>query len=312
MRILLCGSGSFGIPSMKAILSSAHAIAGIVTQPARRAGRGGKSRVTPVAQCAADLALSATEFENVNSPECIEFIRQLSPDVIFVVDFGQFISASVRELAPLGAFNLHGSLLPALRGAAPVNWAIIRGSEVTGVTTFSLVDRMDAGPVYASKRTEISPDETADQLRARLGELGAALVLETLEDLESGGGLPLEQDESMATKAPKLAKSDGWLDFQTDAVTIRNRIHGTWPWPGGQAVYVGSKRSKQQLVTIARAFAEDGQGKPGLVSDDLLVGTGEGMLRILQVKPAGRKLMDWKDFVNGYRVSSGDRFVRPS
>jgi len=311
MRILFCGSGDFGIASLKAILSSKHEVAAVVTQPARPAGRGGKLRPTEVARCAADLGLEATQCDDVNSPESIDLIRAAKPDVIFVVDFGQFVSGKVRELAPLGAFNLHGSLLPALRGAAPVNWAIIRGHTTTGVTTFSLVDRIDAGPIYAAREAPIRPDETADQLRERLAELGAALVCETLDMLESGRARTVVQDESRATKAPKLAKSDGWLDFSEDAVTVRNLIHGTWPWPGGQARYVSSGRGKQQLVTIARAAAEEGPCEPGLVNSELLVGTGKGLLRILEIKPAGRRLMRWQDFVNGYRVAPGDRFLRP-
>ena len=311
MRILLCGNGDFGIPSLKAVLSSKHEVAGIVTQPARPAGRGGKLRATAIAQCAADLGLEATQCDDVNSPEAIGLIRPVKPDVIFVVDFGQFVSRTVRELAPLGAFNLHGSLLPDFRGAAPVNWAIIRGHAKTGVTTFSLVDRMDAGPVYAAQETDISPDETADQLRERLAALGAGLVCKTLDMLESGETNPVSQDESRATRASKLRKSDGWVDFSDDVVAVRNLVHGTWPWPGGQARYVSAGQETEQLVTIARAAAVDGQCEPGLVNTELLVGTGKGLLRILKIRPAGRRLMHWQDFVNGYRVRPGDKFVRP-
>ena len=241
----------------------------------------------------------------------VKAIQAAKPDVLCVVDFGQMIGRAVRELAPHQTFNLHGSILPALRGAAPINWAIINGDPRTGLTTFRVVGPMDAGPIYLTCETDIRPDETAEDLKARLAALGAQLVCETLDLLASGQAQPREQDHSLKTLAPKLTKADGQLDFATDAASIRNRIHGTWPWPGGQT-RLQRACGKTVDVVIARAAATEGdagQDAPGAFTDDLTVQTGQGRLAIAEIKPAGKKLMPFADFVNGYRVAPGDRFV---
>jgi len=311
MRVLFCGSGTLAVPSLRAVQAGGHEVVGVVTQPARPAGRGGRPRPTPVAEAAAELGLPCAAWKNINSPDVLGEIGQLNPDVICVADFGQFISRPVRQAARLGAFNLHASLLPELRGAAPVNWAIIRGFRRTGVTTFSLVDRMDAGGVYARLETHISPDETAEELGARLAQLGASLVCRTLELLAGGQARTQEQDESKATLAPRLKKTDGRIDFSAPAETVRNLIHGTWPWPGGQASFI-RKDGREVRVTIARASVEPGEAldQPGTFDGELFVSTGKGRLKIRQIRPAGRRLMAWEDFVNGYRVSQGDRMVQ--
>ncbi|MHC4294509.1 MAG: methionyl-tRNA formyltransferase, partial [Planctomycetota bacterium] len=279
------------------------------TQPTRRAGRGGKLRPTPIAEIAAQESLNVNATENINSNETLADIQQIGADVICVADFGQLIGEPVRSAAAMGAFNLHGSLLPELRGAAPINWAIIRGYERTGVTTFSLVDRMDAGPIYAMEETDISPHETAQELRTRLAQLGAKLVCRTLDLLASGKAQGQEQDESKATLAPRLKKTDGLIDFSVPAEQIRNLIHGTWTWPGGQAVFRRSD-GKTVNVTIARVAVEPTAAhcEPGVLDTELCIATPGGRLRIEQIKPAGKKLMAWDDFVNGYRPSEGDRF----
>lgn len=310
MRILFCGSGEFAVHTLRAVCNTEHELIGILTQPARPAGRGGKLRPTPVAQAAAEMGLTATECPNINVPEMVERISQLQPDVICVVDFGQMVRKPVRDCARLDTINLHGSILPELRGAAPVNWAIIRGHETTGVTTFSLVDKMDAGPMIAKAETPISPDETADELKARLAEIGGDLMCETLGVLAGGWAGYEEQDHGKATLAPRMSKADGRIHWDADATTIRNLIHGTWPWPGGQTVFV-RQCGKESPVVIARAQVAEGtaQAAPGVIDQDLCVSTGSGRLRILEIKPAGKRMMAFRDFVNGYRVTPGDHFV---
>ena len=313
MRVVFCGSGSFAVPSLEAILQSGrHEIVGIVTQPARPAGRGGKLAPTPVTQAAGKHGLPICEIEKINAPESVAAVVAMRGDVMCVCDFGQLIRKPVRDAFPLGAFNLHGSVLPELRGAAPVNWAIIRGYAQTGVTTFSLVDKMDAGPVYLTADAPIDPRETALELRGRLARIGADLVCRTLDLLAAGQTQGRPQDESKVTLAPKLAKEQGIIDWNSEAVSIRNLIHGTWPWPGAQAVFCGGKH-KDVRVAIARASVEGGgvSGKPGLLDADLCVGTAAGRLRILELQPAGKRLMAWRDFVNGYRLAAGDRFSPP-
>lgn len=305
LRIALFGSGDFGLPTLSALLERGHDIAAVVTQPARPAGRGGSLRATPLARAAAEANLHVLEIAKINQPDSVEAIRQLNVQAIVVVAYGQLVRAAVRELAPLGAFNLHGSLLPELRGAAPINWAIIRGYRTTGVTTFSLVDAMDAGPMYLQEKIDIDPQDTVEEVKPRLAQIGGELVCRTLDLLASGDARPIEQDHTKATLAPLLKKSDGIIDWQAPAQTISNLVHGTWPWPAAQAVFHGDKTVH---VEIARARAVEGEGQPGVLDQDLKVGTGSGRLEILQIQPAGKKVMGWRDFVNGYRVARGQLF----
>ncbi len=310
MRVVFCGSGVFAVPSLRAVLTAGHEVVGVITQPPRPAGRGGHLKATPIAQTAGELGLHAVECPDINAPQAVADLAAAAADVICVADFGQFIRKAARRSAAMGAFNLHGSLLPQLRGAAPVNWAIVRGYNKTGVTTFYLVDRMDAGAIYLQAETDICPAETADELRGRLAEIGAGLVCRTLDLLAEGGALPRRQDESAATAAPQLKKTDGRIDWNADATTIRNLIHGTWPWPGGQAVFQ-RRDGKAVPVTFARAEVALGQacGGAGEVDREGCIATGGGRLAVAEVQPSGKRLMSWRDFVNGYRVTEGDYFV---
>jgi methionyl-tRNA formyltransferase len=311
MRIVFCGSGTFATPALDAVRTSDHELVRVITQPPRRAGRGGPHRATPVAQAARQAGLDVVECPDINAADVVRDLAAREIDVLCVADFGQMIRADARKTARRSAFNLHASLLPELRGAAPIQWAILRGFERTGVTTFELVDRMDAGAIYLQAETRIEADETADELRARLASLGADVVRRTLDAIASGHPQARPQDEARATRAPRLSKSDGVIDFAGDAASIRNRIHGTWPWPGGQAV-LRRADAKDLPVVIARAQAEPaGGGDPGRIGADGRVSAGRGSVRIVELRPAGRRRMPWRDFVNGYRVREGDRFVAP-
>ncbi len=310
MRIVFCGSGDFGIPTVRALAGrGGHEIVGVLTQPPRPAGRGGKLRPTPAAGAAEELGLSVRAVEDINAAEVVAEVTGLGAEVMLVADFGQMIGRRARRAAALGAYNLHGSLLPELRGAAPVNWAILRGQQTTGVTTFRLVAKMDAGPVFVRRSTPIRPEETAEELRRRLADLGAEAVAETLDLLAAGRTEGEPQDRSAATFAPLLSKSDGVIDWTAEAAAIRNRIHGTWPWPGGQGRYVGPDGRKVS-VTIARAAALDRPPDlaPGHIDADGTVAAGTGRVQIRELRPAGRRLMAWRDFANGYRAGPGARF----
>ncbi|MFP3938525.1 MAG: methionyl-tRNA formyltransferase [Phycisphaerae bacterium] len=310
MRLIFCGSGTFAVPTLRALAESQHELACVITQPPRPAGRSRKCRPTPLADAAAEMDLDLCEFEDINSPDAVDRMQSAGADAICVVDYGQFIARQVRELTPRGAFNLHASLLPEMRGAAPINWAIIRGYKRTGVTTFKIVREMDAGPVYLQRATDIEPHETAEELRDRLAPMGAEVVLETIGLLTGDWAEATEQDHSSATYAPRLKKSDGVIDFSADAASIRNLIHGAWPWPGGQAEFQGRHKGRIRVVLARASVAEGGtpDDQPGAVCEDLSVATGGGRLAIHAIKPAGGRLMQWRDFVNGYRVQSGDRF----
>jgi methionyl-tRNA formyltransferase len=309
MRIVFCGSGTFAVPTLQALCDSDHDIVGVATQPPRPAGRGRECTPTPIHEFAGRRGLDVRAAADINAAASVAWLAERRPDAIVVVEFGQFIHAAARRTARLDAINLHGSVLPKLRGAAPVNWAIIRGHERTGVSTFSLVDKMDAGDVYLSVETPIEPLERAGELRERLAALGPAVVLQTLEVM-AAGATPMPQDHAAATYAPLMKKADGYLDFTQPAVKVAGRIRGTWPWPGGQAIFerAGGQRMR---VTIAQAVIADGPaaGEPGTVDADECVATGEGRLRIVEIQPAGKRLMAWADFHNGYRVQPGLRFL---
>ena len=310
MRVVFLGSGEFAVPTLRAILAAGHDIPAVYTQPARPAGRGGRLRHTPVSLAAAELGLVVAEEGNINRPEAVASLRACHGDVLCVVDYGQKVNVIARQAAPHGAFNLHASLLPELRGAAPVNWAIIRGHRTTGVTTFALVDRMDAGPIYLQKSTEIGPMETAGELKHRLADLGAQLVCETLGQMAAGWLEAAEQEEEAATHAPKLDKADGYISWVDPADQIASLVHGCYPWPGGRTVFY-PRHGKVMPITLIRVEVADGLAnvEPGHVDDEGCISTGHGVLRIRQLKPAGKREMDWNDFVNGYRVQPGDAFI---
>jgi len=313
MRTVFCGSGRFAVPSLRAAFATEHELVSVVTQPARAAGRGGSLRATPVAEAAAELGVEAWPCPNINAPEALEALGKLGADVLCVADFGQMIRQAAREQFRLDAFSVHASLLPALRGAAPINWALIRGHKRTGVTTFSLVDAMDAGPIYVQTPTDIRPDETAEELRARLADLGAEAACRTLDLLASGEAVGKAQDHSQATPAPRMKKSDGRINWSAPAQRVCGLIRGTWPWPGGQTV-LHRKQGKPVPVVIARAapVGVAASGLPaGQLDEDLCVAAGEGRVRIEQIKPAGKRLMAWQDFAHGYRPVPGDRFGGP-
>lgn len=309
MKIAYMASGTFAVPTLVALAAGEHELVRVITQPARPAGRKGKLRPTPIAEACAEMGIEFAEWEDVNSPESIAALAAMSLDAICVADFGQMVRADARATAGRSVFNLHGSVLPALRGAAPVNWAIIRGMASTGVTTFELVDQMDAGPIYLTAEVPITPDMRADDLRESLAAVGADVVCQTLTGLADGSLMGVEQDLAGVTFAPKLKRTDGMIDWTASAESIRNRIHGTWPWPGGKAV-LQSQSGKQTELIIARASLVESPegGVPGTLNDTLHVLTGQGWLEILEVKPAGKRLMDWASFVNGHRPMPGDSF----
>lgn len=310
MRLVFCGSGEVAAPSLAALHAAGHDIAAVYTQPPRKAGRGGKLRRTPIAELAAELGLPAVEAENINRDGHPEAIAGSGAAMVAVVDFGQIISRKVRQATPLGSVCMHVSLLPELRGAAPINWAIIRGLKRTGVTTFQVVREIDAGPIYLQESLDIGPEETAEELRGRLSALGGSLLIRTVEGLAAGAMEAREQDHFLATMAPKLEKTDGRLDFTQGAAAIANRIRGTWPWPGVHADFIHAG-GKPVRVILARARAHPGSSvtEPGTLSTQLHINTHDGAIEVLELQVAGKRLMGWRDFVNGYRAAAGDRFV---
>lgn len=314
MQIIYLGSGDFGIECLNALAASSHTLPLIVTQPPHQAGRGRKPRPTPVAAWAKDHSIEFIETEDVNTPEMVGKIAGLRPDLILVIAFGQKIGSDLINLPPKGAINVHASLLPKYRGAAPINWAIINGETETGISIITLAEKMDAGQVLTQEKTNIGENETAGELHDRLAEIAAPLLLKTLEQIAAGTAAYAEQDHSQATLAPKLKKTDGFLDFAGPAEVLRRKILGFWPWPGASAIYTSKQTGKSVRVTIAIAGVVETSNPAalptGTLDEDLNVICGENALRIEKVKPTGSRLMDFADFINGQHTKPGDTFTK--
>jgi methionyl-tRNA formyltransferase len=319
MKIVYFGGGQFGIDCLNAIAGSGNQLVFIVTSIPAPAGRGQKPRSTAVAQWAKEHRIEFLETENVNNPDVVGRIASFKPDLIVVIAFGHKIGSELIALPPKGMINVHASLLPKYRGAAPINWAIIQGEKQTGISIITVVAKMDAGDVLAQAKTDIAPDETAGRLHDRLAKLSAPLLLETIEKIAKGTAVYTEQCHTEATLAPKLKKCDGFLDFSLPAEVLERRIRGLWPWPGACAVYHCNRTGKEKIVTIAQAKIVEKKMFPTPSNADELAGTldenlnvicGQDVLEIVKIQPAGGKLLDFKDFVNGQRCGTGDRFIK--
>ncbi len=244
----------------------------------------------------------------------MEKIADYKPDLIVVIAFGQKIGNELINLPPKAAINVHASLLPKYRGAAPINWAIIKGETKTGISIISLAEKMDAGQILAQSQTNIEPNETAGRLHDRLAQIAAPLLLSTIGQIANNTVTYTEQDHSEATLAPKLKKSDGFIDFNEPAEFLERKIRGFWPWPGASATYLSKKTNKSIRVNIAMAEVVETSNPTGVsagtLDENLYIICGTNALKIKKIKPAGSPLMDFKDFVNGRKTQPGDLFIK--
>ena len=313
MRILFVGSGDFAEPTLH-FLCEEHDVVAVVTKPARRAGRGQSVRPTPVRQLASEYDLAIIEAENINEPATVSQLAGLNADLGIVIAFGQKIGPTLLAAVPAGFVNLHASLLPRYRGAAPYQWTVINGDEKAGVTVFRLTAGMDAGPILTQRWTYVRPQETACELHDRLARIGPDAVRAAL-DLYADGPIPegQPQDPAQVTRAPKLRKADGWIDFTRPAAVLGHFVCGMWSWPGAVCTFESADGSRREQVTLARARMGDAMAAgldPGVLDVRLFAATGDGWLEILEIKPAAGRRMTWQEFVNGRHVRPGDRFVR--
>ena len=301
MRILFLGSGSFACPAAEALRGTGSLVAA-VTQPDRPAGRRLQLTACPVKQAMAAAGIPVLQPEKIGALE--PELAALRPDVIAVADYGQFIPSRITRLAPLGAVNIHPSLLPRYRGAAPIPWAIANGDAVTGVTIQRVAPQMDAGDVLAQETFAIAPDEAAPELEARLAGEGARMLLAVLAALESGRAVATPQDHAAATHARKLTKEDGAIDWAQPARVLCHRVRGFQPWPGQTAA------TPRGRLKIWRARPEPGSAPGGAVlevgREGPLLATGEGALRVLEVQPEGRSRMPAADYARGARLAPGE------
>ena len=312
MRVVFLGSGAFAIPSFEALLGAGHDLAALVTQPDREKGRGRRLGAPPLKPVAEARGVPVLQPRRVREPEAIEALRALRPDIQVVVAYGQILPRAVIDAAPRGTVNVHASLLPRYRGAAPIQWAVARGERETGVTTMLIDEGLDTGPTLLSAATPIGDEETADELEPRLARMGADLLLATLAGLERATVRPVPQDHARATLAPMLRKEDGLVDWTLPAAELAARVRGFRPWPSMTTALDG------RPIKLLRARLEQagGGGEPGEVSavdrDGIVVAAGAGTrLRLLEVQPESRRPMNAAAFASGARIRPGARFGGP-
>lgn len=308
MRVLFWGTPDFALPSLRALSDEGHDVVGVVTQPDRPAGRGRALAASPVKRVALEEAIPVLQPERAHGEEFLERLRELQPEISVVVAYGQILKPEVLALPPAGSINLHASLLPELRGAAPVQWAIIRGHDVSGVSIMRMEAGLDSGPVLLQLPQPIRPDETGTELALRLSELGAEALVEALAMLESGGIDEAPQDHARATYAPKLTRETARLDWSLPAIDVARWIRALDGSPGAWTTLHGSPLKLFEPRVELRA------GEPGEVLEadpevGVLVATGEHAVRVRQVQPPGRRRMTAGEWLRGRGVAPGERFA---
>ena len=310
MRILFCGTPHFAVPTFIHLLAQPDIeIAAVITQPDRPRGRGQEISASPVKEAAVAANIPVHQPEKIRSPEARELLQRLAPDCIVIIAYGQIIPAALMNIPKLGWINLHASLLPKYRGAAPINWAIANGETQTGLTTMRIDAGMDTGDILLQEEVDIAPEETAPELTESMAEAGAPLMLETLRGLAAGKLIACPQNNAEATYAPLLKKEDGRIDWKRPAQEIYNRIRGFTPWPGA---YTSFRGQSCQLWAEPFSLRAVNVAEPGtIVREDsqILIACGQTtLLRLLSVKLEGRKQVSAEEFANGARLTERERF----
>lgn len=306
MRVLFWGTPEFALPTLRALTGEGHDVVGVVTQPDRPSGRGREVTMSAVKGWAASEGLPVFQPERARGPEVLERVRAFEADISVVVAYGQILPLEVLQAPELGSLNVHGSLLPELRGAAPVQWAIIRGFEETGVTIMQMEEGLDSGPMLHAVPEPIRADEAASDLALRLSELGAEALIEALAIMEAGGGPPRPQDHERATYAPKIDRETSHLDWTLPAVEVSRWIRGLDSVPGAWNDLDG------RPVKLFAPRVEVQRGEPGVVLEadpevGVLIAAGEDAVRVREVQPAGKRRMGAGEWVRGRGVRVGDR-----
>jgi methionyl-tRNA formyltransferase len=306
MKIIFMGSAEFACPALNALVKAGRdEIIAVVSQPERPSGRHQAIKRSPLAELAVQHGLHVIMPENVNIPQAVEQLRALHPDLIIVAAYGQILKPELLNIPPKGCINVHASLLPKFRGAAPIQWAIARGEKTTGVTTMFMNEKMDAGDIICRAEENILSNDTSASLSGRLSEKGAKLLLEAIEMIRKGTAPRIKQDEALATYAPLLKKSDGLLDWTKPAEELENRIRAFQPWP----VCFFTLNNKNIRVLGARVEADGGKSA-GIIleaaGEGLKIQCGSGSLRLLKLQPEGKKPMSGYAFLCGYKMAAGN------
>ncbi|MCX5680015.1 MAG: methionyl-tRNA formyltransferase [Candidatus Omnitrophica bacterium] len=309
MKIVFFGTSEFAIPALKVLLDSKHEVVAVVTQPDSKKGRALKLSVPPVKVAASSYAIPAYQPIDASSPESTEYLKGLGADLFVVVSFGQILKVNILNIPKIFAVNVHGSLLPKWRGAAPTNWAIIDGERSTGITVIKMNARMDEGDIILKEEIGIDREDTNISLSEKLSELGASALMMAINLIEAkGNGLSFtKQQPSLVTYARKLKKSDGLINWNESAVIIHNKVRGLLPWPGAYTGYKGKVLKVLKTELVDEVFPERAPGEVVTASaaDGIVVKTGSGAISIRYLQPEGKKEMDSGSFLLGYRISKG-------
>lgn len=323
MRVVFMGTPDFAVGALEALIEAGHQVTAVVTQPDKPKGRGKELQMTPVKVCAQKHGIPVFQPVKIREPEAVETLRSYQADIFVVAAFGQILPEEILSMPRYGCVNIHASLLPKYRGAGPIQWAIINGEKITGVTIMRMDKGLDTGDMLFKTEVEIAPRETADTLHDKLAEAGARLIVEALAKIEAGDVTPVKQNDADSCYAKMLNKSMGKIDWQMEAEKLDCLIRGLISWPGASAVYRGKTLkiweeeavSEQELMTWEglpgqREGTFAGNAQPGTVirveKDAFFVQTGKGALKILAVQPEGKKRMAVKDFLLGYPVKPGE------
>ena len=313
MRVVFMGTPDFAVGALASIIEAGHQVAAVVTQPDKPKGRGKELQMTPVKTCALKHGIPVFQPVKIREPEAVETLRTYQADIFVVAAFGQILSEEILAMPKYGCVNIHASLLPKYRGAGPIQWAIINGEKITGVTIMRMDKGLDTGDMLFQKEVAIAPDETADTLHDKLAEAGARLIVEALAKIEAGDVTPVKQKDEESCYAKMLTKAMGKIDWQMEAKKLDCLIRGLISWPGASTIFRGKtlKIWKEEVVSEQDGFSTKAQ--PGTVvrveKDAFYVQTGKGILKILEVQPEGKKRMAVKDFLLGYPVKAGETLL---
>ena len=311
MRIFFMGTSEFAVPALKVLISHKFELIGLVTQPDRPSGRGKRLNPPPVKVVATEHNIPVYQPEKVRKPDFVKTLKHLAPDVIVVAAFGQLLPQTVLDIPPCGTINLHPSLLPKYRGAAPIQWALINGEAETGVTLMLLDAGEDTGDIISTDQMPIRDEDTAFTLTEQLAQLGANQLVRCLSDMSGEVPPPaIPQNHTEATHAPRLTKETGHIDWNQPATTIHNLVRGTAIWPGAYTFFREKLRLKiVRCQPLPQTLAAQSGTLEIVNRQELIVATGEGVLRLLEVQPATKKVMEASDFINGYQLRTGEQFL---
>ena len=309
LRVLFMGTPAFAVPTLDRLLASRHQVVAVITQPDRPRGRGQKTSEAPVKARALDAGVPVLQPATLKDPAFVASLDFFHVDLGVVAAYGRILPEAVLAAPPLGMINVHASLLPRHRGAAPVHRAVIAGDAETGVTIMRIVKALDAGPMLASVSRRIAPDETSVDVERDLALLGARLLVETVDRMADAGVPEQPQEESLATYAPRLTREDGLIDWTAPAADVHNRVRGLHPWPHAFTFSGGRRLILRRSQPLAEATGERPGTIVGARGDDLRVAAGSGVLRILELQAEGKRPMTPREFLAGHRLAAGDRLT---